>query len=87
MIDSDYVDNLLGGPRSEVGSLVIKCWRKKADAPEVKDEDRTIDETIPTAEKYAEWWDLNRNLAPDGSPPPTFQIKYKPFPKKFTESC
>jgi hypothetical protein len=68
LIDSDYVDNLLGGPRSEVGSLVIKCWRKKADAPEVKDEDRTID-------------------APDGSPPPTFQIKYKPFPKKFTESC
>jgi hypothetical protein len=75
LIDSDYVDNLLGGPRSEVGSLVIKCWRKKADAPEVKDEDRTIDETIPTAEKYAEWWDLNPNLAPDGSPPPTFQIK------------
>jgi hypothetical protein len=66
--------------------VVVKCWRKKPDAPEVKDEDRTIDETIPTVEKYADWWDLNRNLAPDGSPPPTFQIKYKAFPDKIYQN-
>jgi hypothetical protein len=81
-----YIDRYLDrkaneeNPVSDVGSIRLLLLRKTAGhvAAEISedkmaDDGEAIDSMGPMFDEYANWWELNQYIDPEGTPPP-FEI-------------